>query len=137
MFGQEQFQSFAKECLIERMKAINDVIYYNKYKLFKKYHSREMLANEVLLKCNMSILCWISNERMNVEGLFCMKTKLTHQHYLMVVVFIQILKVISYIVCLQAMHVYKCQCDALVVDAIIIDGAVIVQMLLLRILMSI
>ena len=66
-----------------------------------------------------------------------MKTMLTHQHYLMVVVFIQILKVISYIACLQAMHVYKCQCDALVVDAIIIDGAVIVQTLLLRILMSI
>ena len=66
-----------------------------------------------------------------------MKTKLTHQHYPMVVVFIQILKVISYIACLQAMHVYKCQCDSLVVDSIIIDGAVIVQTLLLRILMSI
>ena len=33
--GQEQFQAFTKECLVDQSKSIDDVIHCNKLKLFK------------------------------------------------------------------------------------------------------
>ena len=67
--GQQQFQTFTKECLVERTKPFDDTIYCNRLKLFvgsttktasKKKQQLTSMKNDVEL---FSTLHQLSNER--------------------------------------------------------------------------
>ena len=59
--GQEQFHAFVKERLVERTKAVHDVIHRNNFKLFKNTTQQRVSKGKLqvaLLKCNYAAHHW-------------------------------------------------------------------------------
>ena len=84
--GQEQFQAFSRECLIERSKSIDDVIHRNKLKLFgsacKKNVSKgnKQLASDVGLFSQLyNTTLGASLEMAILKSSFAMKIRLLLQ----------------------------------------------------------
>ena len=75
--GQQQFQTFTKECLVERTKPIDDTIHRNRLKLFvgsrtktasKKKQQLTLMKNDVELFSRLYITCQTRDD--NLEDFF-------------------------------------------------------------------
>ena len=86
--GQEQFQAFTKECLVDQSKSIDDVIYRNKLKLFKNMAKTNMGKGKqqlTLLKSDVGFFSRLYRLEMEIlKNSFVMKIKHILQRYLIV-----------------------------------------------------
>jgi len=131
--SQEQFQAFIKERLIERTKAIDDVIHCNKLKLFNNIAKKNvgkaklqvsLLKSDIKLFSRLYIGC--QTREGSLEEFFCHENQ-PYPPFLSGGDGLNLGTKSDLLACLQ--DASDSQCDALLVGAIIIDGAVIVQML--------
>ena len=129
--GQEQFHAFVKEHLVERTKAVHDVIHCNNFKLFKNTTQQRVSKGKLqvaLLKCDAELFSRLyigcQTREGNLEEFF------RHENHAYPPALSDggslYLGTKSDLTCLKDLS--ECQCGA-VVGSIIIDGAVIVQML--------
>ena len=69
--GQDQFQTFTKECLIKRSKPIDDVLHHNRLKLFGSTAKKNSNKGKQLLtslKCNMGLFARLYIGCQNRDG---------------------------------------------------------------------
>lgn len=76
--GQEQFQAYVKQCLVDRSKSIYDVIHHNKLKLFKNTAKINMSKGKqqlASLKSDVGLFSWLyigcQTRDGNLEEFFC------------------------------------------------------------------
>ena len=131
--SQEQFQAFVKERLIERSKAIDDVIHRNKFKLFKNTTQKNVSKGKqqvASLKCDVELFSRLYIGCQTREGNLEEFVRHENQAYPPALSDdgkLHLGTKSGLLACLKGHS--ECQSDAPVINSIIIDGAVIVQML--------
>ena len=131
--GQEQFQTFVKERLIERSETIDDVIHRNKLKLFKSTTQNSLskgMLQVASLKCDVELFSRLyigcQTREGNLEEFFSHENQ-AYPPALSDGSKLHLDTKSDLLACL--IDHSECQSDAPVISSIIIDGAVITQML--------
>ena len=130
--GEEQFQAFVNERLIERSKAIDDVIHHNKFKLFNTIQRRvsKSKLQVAFLKCDVELFSKLyigcQTREGNLEEFFHHENQ-AYSPALSDGGKLHLGNKSDLLACLIDQSEY--QSDTPVISNVIIDGAVIVQML--------
>jgi len=130
--GQDQFNAFAKECLIDRTKSIDDTIHRNKLPLFGTLASKTTKVKQQLtsLKCDVELFSRLyigcQTRDGNLDEFFRHENQACPPS-LSVSGRLHLGTKSDMLVCLNGLS--EAQSEAPIVSSIVIDGAAIVQML--------